>query len=69
MEWEHKSKVARKMHACGHDAHVAMLFGAAKILKDHEKYLQVRFLYKIFYMHFHFTYAITKNCLQNKACH
>ena len=43
-----KSKVKGVMHACGHDTHMAMLLGAARILSNHKTELPgtVKFLFQ-----------------------
>ena len=45
---EFRSKVKGVMHACGHDTHVAMLLGAARLLSEHRGELQgtVKFLFQ-----------------------
>lgn len=42
----YKSQVPGKMHACGHDAHTAMLMGAAMLLKDEQIDGEIRFLFQ-----------------------
>ncbi|MDG6902747.1 MAG: amidohydrolase, partial [Nitrososphaerota archaeon] len=45
---EFRSKSDGVMHACGHDSHIAMLLGAARILADHRAELKgtVKFIFQ-----------------------
>ncbi|MCB0193965.1 MAG: amidohydrolase [Anaerolineae bacterium] len=45
-EVEYKSQVPGKMHACGHDAHTAILMGAAMLLKDEPFDGEIRLLFQ-----------------------
>ena len=45
-EMEHRSQVDGRMHACGHDSHMAMALGAAVLLSSENLPGRVRFLFQ-----------------------
>jgi hippurate hydrolase len=47
-EWDHRSQLADRAHVCGHDAHVAMLVAAARLLVPRRAELAgtVRFIFQ-----------------------
>ena len=47
-EFEHKSVIDGRMHACGHDSHTAMLLGTAKLLSENRENLAgtVKFVFQ-----------------------
>lgn len=45
-EFEFKSKIDGRMHACGHDSHTAMALGAAQILAKEKFEGRIRFLFQ-----------------------